>query len=111
LKSYFWWGIPFTYIQKIPSGGVLVICSISLTLLCPSSLLVVHPAERYTDVLKFLDDIIAENGSLHLEARNLFFVPCETLAGSCRNACRTVNAFFEDASIKEIPELAELRTL
>jgi 14-3-3 protein epsilon len=74
---------------------------------------VADQAERYTDVLKFLNEIIAENSSLSSDARNLLSVAYKALTGLRRNALRTVSAFLDDESIKTIPErvssLTELR--
>jgi 14-3-3 protein epsilon len=74
---------------------------------------VADQAERYTDVLKFLDEVIAENSNLSSDARNLLSVAYKALTGSRRNALRTVGAFLEDESIKAVPErvakLTELR--
>jgi 14-3-3 protein epsilon len=75
---------------------------------------VADQAERYSDVLKFLDDVIADNTVLSSDARNLLSVAYKALTGSRRNALRTVGAFLDDDSIKAIPErvskLTELRS-
>jgi 14-3-3 protein epsilon len=75
---------------------------------------VADQAERYTDVLKFLDDIIAENSALSADARNLLSVAYKALTGSRRTALRTVSAFLDDETIKAIPErvakLTELKS-
>jgi hypothetical protein len=63
-KIAFWRGLSFTHIQKVRFGGAVVICSTPLILLCLLSFFVKHMAERYIDVLKFLNSIIAENTSL-----------------------------------------------
>jgi 14-3-3 protein epsilon len=74
---------------------------------------VADQAERYGDVLKFLDDIISENTVLTSDARNLLSVAYKALTGSRRNALRTVSAFLDDESVKAVPErvakLTELR--
>jgi 14-3-3 protein epsilon len=75
---------------------------------------VADQAERYPDVLKFLDEVIAENSALTSDARNLLSVAYKGLTGSRRNALRTINAFLDDESVKSIPErvssLTALRT-
>jgi 14-3-3 protein epsilon len=74
---------------------------------------VADQAERYADVLKFLNEIIAEDSALSADARNLLSVAYKALTGARRTALRTVSAFLDDESIKAIPEripkLTELR--
>jgi 14-3-3 protein epsilon len=76
---------------------------------------VADQAERYTDVLKFLNEIITEDSALSADARNLLSVAYKALTGARRTALRTVSAFLDDESIKAIPErvakLTELRSL
>jgi 14-3-3 protein epsilon len=73
---------------------------------------VADQAERYADVLKFLDEIIAENSNLSADARNLLSVAYKALTGSRRTALRTVSAFLEDESVKAVPErVAKLQEL
>jgi 14-3-3 protein epsilon len=74
---------------------------------------VADQADRHTDVVKFLNDIIAEDSVLSADARNLLSVAYKALTGARRTALRTVSAFLDDESVKAIPErvtkLAELR--
>jgi 14-3-3 protein epsilon len=74
---------------------------------------VADQAERYTDVLKFLDQIIASDSALSSDARNLLSVAYKALTGSRRSGLRTVSAFLDDESVKAVPErvakLTELR--
>jgi 14-3-3 protein epsilon len=65
---------------------------------------VADQAERYPDVLKFLNDIIATDSALTSDARNLLSVAYKSLTGSRRSALRTVSAFLDDESVKAIPE-------
>jgi 14-3-3 protein epsilon len=73
---------------------------------------VADQAERYADVLTYMDAIIAASPSLNADERNLLSVAYKALTGSRRSALRTVNAFLEDEAIKAIPErLAKLTDL
>jgi 14-3-3 protein epsilon len=65
---------------------------------------VADQAERHTDVLKFLNEIIAHDPALSSDARNLLSVAYKVLTGSRRTALRTVSAFLDDESVKAIPE-------
>lgn len=74
---------------------------------------VADQAERYTDVLTKMNEIIGMDAKLSGDERNLLSVAYKALTGSRRSALRTVNAFLEDENIKSIPErvtkLTELR--
>jgi 14-3-3 protein epsilon len=73
---------------------------------------VADQAERYGDVLTYMDAIIEASPSLNADERNLLSVAYKALTGSRRSALRTVNAFLEDEAIKAIPErLAKLTDL
>jgi 14-3-3 protein epsilon len=65
---------------------------------------VADQAERYTDVLKSMGDIIGSSAALNADERNILSVAYKALTGSRRSALRTVNAFLDDESIKAIPE-------
>jgi 14-3-3 protein epsilon len=65
---------------------------------------VADQAERYTDVLTFLNDIIAVNVNLSNDERNLLSAAYKALTWSRRNALRTVTAFLEDGNVKPFPE-------
>jgi 14-3-3 protein epsilon len=75
---------------------------------------VADQAERHSDVLQFLNDIIAADSVLSPDARNLLSVAYKALTGARRTALRTVSAFLDDESVKAIPErvakLTELRS-
>jgi 14-3-3 protein epsilon len=75
---------------------------------------VADQAERYADVITYLNDIIGQDANLTADERNLLSVAYKALTGSRRSALRTINAFLEDENIKGIPErlakLTELRT-
>lgn len=74
---------------------------------------VADQAERYTDVLDRMNEMISADAKLNNDERNLVSVAYKALTGSRRSALRTVNAFLEDENIKSIPErvtkLTELR--
>ena len=61
---------------------------------------VADQAERYTDVLKWMNEIIAENPELNADERNILSVAYKTLTGARRSALRTINAFLDDDSVK-----------
>jgi 14-3-3 protein epsilon len=74
---------------------------------------VADQVERYTDVIKFINEIIAEDSVLSADARKLLSIAYKVLTGAQRNALRTISAFLDDETVKAIPErvskLTELR--
>jgi 14-3-3 protein epsilon len=65
---------------------------------------VADQAERYSDVLKFLKEIIRQNNILTSDERNLLSVAYKALTGNRRTALRTITAFLDDENVKAIPE-------
>lgn len=65
---------------------------------------VADQAERFDDVIKYINEIIDSGADLNSDERNLLSVAYKALTGSCRNTLRTVYAFLEDDSVKQIPE-------
>ncbi|KAK8884226.1 hypothetical protein M9Y10_043332 [Tritrichomonas musculus] len=71
---------------------------------------VADQAERYTDVVKAINEIIALDPKLSPDERNLLSVAYKALTGSRRSALRTVSAFLDDESVKAINERVEKLT-
>ncbi|KAH0786989.1 14-3-3 protein [Histomonas meleagridis] len=71
---------------------------------------VADQAERYKDVLKYINKIIDIDPNLNADERNLLSVAYKALTGSCRSTLRTVNAFLDDEMVKTIPERVEKLT-
>jgi 14-3-3 protein epsilon len=65
---------------------------------------VADQAERYADVLKNMNDIIAGSPALNADERNLLSVAYKALTGSRCSALSMINALLDDESIKAIPE-------
>jgi 14-3-3 protein epsilon len=65
---------------------------------------VADQAERYTDVLTYLDAIVGASAELNADERNLLSVAYKALTGSRRSALRTTNVLLEEETIKAIPE-------
>lgn len=73
---------------------------------------VADQAERYSDVVADINEIIKMDPKLNPDERNLLSVAYKALTGSRRSALRTVSAFLEDESVKAIPErVAKLNEL
>ncbi|KAH0790955.1 14-3-3 protein [Histomonas meleagridis] len=71
---------------------------------------VADQAERYQDVIKYINEIIDMGCELNPDERNLLSVAYKALTGSCRSTLRTINAFLEDDSVKNVPERVEKLT-
>jgi 14-3-3 protein epsilon len=66
---------------------------------------VADQAERYADVVTYLNDIIGQDANLTGDERNLLSVAYKVLTGSRRSALRTINSLLEDDdNLKAIPE-------
>ena len=65
---------------------------------------VADQAERHQDVIKYINDIIAEDPKLTSDERSLLSVAYKAITGNRRTALRSVLAFLEDPSIHSSPE-------
>lgn len=71
---------------------------------------VADQAERFQDVIKYINEIIDMGNGLNSDERNLLSVAYKALTGSCRSTLRTINAFLEDDSVKSVPERVQKLT-
>jgi 14-3-3 protein epsilon len=75
---------------------------------------VADQAERYSDVVKYLNEIITQDANLTSDERNLLSVAYKSLTGSRRTALRTINSYLEDdnikANVQRVAKLNELKT-
>lgn len=74
---------------------------------------VADQAERHSDVVAIMKELIAENPQLTTDERNMFSICFKNLTGKRRSGIRTVNAHMADEASQKIPErmtkLAELK--
>jgi 14-3-3 protein epsilon len=75
---------------------------------------VADQAERYPDVVKFMNTVIDMEGFLSKDAQNLLSVAYKAMTGARRTALRIINGFLDDDGVILIPErvavLTELRS-